>query len=379
MKISPWILLFAVSWGGLSALAQTNAASSPAPAPAPGAGPGAMPVSGSVTDEQVFDPPARAIAKAALNIRGRPAFKGEVIGHFPKGAEASVLELFTLRKPAKDEPARWARVALPTNTAVWVFADYIDPNTKTVTARRVNVRGGPGENYSVVGHLLKGTTVSEVRRKNRWIQIETPADAFGFVAADYLELEAAAVAPAVAQITPAPAAQPPAQPAPAAQPPAQPAPAPSPPAQPAPALTPPTQPPPAAVATPPPTTPPTETPAAPAENPPKPAEPAPIVAPEPTATPPAETPPPAGMLLYTPERVILREGILRRVYNILAPADYELQIPASGEIVDYIQPKEKENLKRYIGKRVLVTGTEVLDQRWPRTPVLQVQKLELAP
>ena len=85
------------------------------------------------------------------------------------------------------------------------------------------------------------------------------------------------------------------------------------------------------------------------------------------------------MINYTLERVITREGILRRVYNVGAPEDFELQIPHSGEVIDFIQPQEKQNLKAYIGHDVFITGVEVLDPRWPRTPILKVRKLEPAP
>jgi hypothetical protein len=36
-------------------------------------------------------------------------------------------------------------------------------------------------------------------------------------------------------------------------------------------------------------------------------------------------------------------------------------------------------LKKFKGKKVVVTGEELMDTRWPSTPVLEVQTLELAP
>ena len=35
------------------------------------------------------------------------------------------------------------------------------------------------------------------------------------------------------------------------------------------------------------------------------------------------------------------------------------------------------DLRRYKGLNVLVTGEEGLDERWPNTPVLTIQKIQL--
>lgn len=286
-------------------------------------------------DDHVFQPPVTATVKDALNVRGQAALKSEAVAHLHKGDSVNVSELMTLRKPRKNEPANWARITLPSSASVWIFADYIDSKTMTVLAKKVNLRGGPGENYSVIGRLEKGTAIKEVGRRNGWIRIETPADAYGFVDADYLELQTNA-APVAVQ-APAPAA--------------------------------PAAPPPEIAATAP----------APASEP---AKPAAIVAPEPSAaiaTPPetpatAEAPPPK-----TIERIISREGVLRRTINVQAPADYELHDGVSGELIDYVQPQPKQDLKAYVGTRVMVSGPEVLDHRWPRTPILEVQTVDHAP
>jgi uncharacterized protein YgiM (DUF1202 family) len=288
-------------------------------------------------EERLLDPPATATVKDNLNVRGQPALIGEVVGLLHKGDTVTVLETMTLRKPRKDEPAKWARIALPTNTPVWVFAEYVDSKSMTITRKRVNFRGGPGENYSVLGRLQKGDTVEEIRRKNGWIQIKTPATAYAFVDADYLDIAEPqpSPAPVVAETKPAP----PPETAPA------PAPAPAPVAQSAAA---PATPPPSALA-------PTPPPAIPAP------EPAPA------------TPSPA------PERVVTREGILRRTYSLQAPTDYELRDLTKDEMIDFIEPRPKENLKKFVGLRVTVTGPEVLDPRWTKTPILELQKLEPVP
>src|SRR5438445_5281038 len=95
--------------------------------------------------------PASEIAtvnQSKVNVRGQPALVGEVITQLNKGDQVNFLEEISLEKPKAGEPAKWAKIKMPANTPVWVFASFIDPATKTVAARRLNLRAGPGENYS---------------------------------------------------------------------------------------------------------------------------------------------------------------------------------------------------------------------------------------
>ena len=97
-----------------------------------------------------------------------------------------------LDKHAAGEPAQWAKIASPTNTHTWVSARFINPTNKTVLPKKLNLRAGPGENYSVLGVIERGTPVNEIITKNGWTEIETPASTYAFVAAMYLKQEAAA-------------------------------------------------------------------------------------------------------------------------------------------------------------------------------------------
>ena len=80
-------------------------------------------------------------------------------------------------------------IALPSGTKVWIDSRFVDTTNKVVSVKKLNLRGGPGENYSVLGLLEKGATFTEVTSKGDWTQIETPASAFAFVAASYLKQE----------------------------------------------------------------------------------------------------------------------------------------------------------------------------------------------
>jgi len=135
------------------------------------------------------------VAAPQVNVRGQAGLKGEMITHLFKGDSVNVLEQINLSKHASDEPAQWAKISFPTNAHVWVSAKYIDADNKTVKSKKLNLRAGPGENFSVIGTIEQGTPVNEIQTKRGWVEIEPPADTYAFVAAMYLNQQPVAVAP----------------------------------------------------------------------------------------------------------------------------------------------------------------------------------------
>jgi uncharacterized protein YgiM (DUF1202 family) len=215
MKMNCWLTLGVMV--ALSAVAQDNTNSSntlppiPAPsaavAPAPATEPAIAPAPAPV--KPLHEPPVSLVPGPAqvvanINARGQAGLKGEVVSHLKKGETVTVLEQINLDKHKANEPAQWAKIALPSSTHVWVKASYVDAASKTVTAKKLNMRGGPGENYSVLGIIERGTAVNEITTKGDWIQIDPPGNSYAFVAAMYLKQEA--------QLAPAPAPVPEAQP-----------------------------------------------------------------------------------------------------------------------------------------------------------------------
>ena len=304
------------------------------------------------------------VAADNVNLRGQAGLQGEVVGHVKKGDTVTVLAEITLDKPKAGEPAQWAKISLPADEKVWINSKYIDPGSKVVTATKLNLRGGPGENYSVLGVIEKGTAVTAITTKEAWLQIETPASAFAFVSASLLKQEPAganvpAQPPVVAAETPQipPPAAPPATP-----PPAPPTPtivAEAPPVAP-PAAAPPTEPPQPTITsvTPEPAAPETTT--------------SPVVAaPSPTLAPDNDTnlPPP-------PPREVAHQGSVRHSVSLVAPTYFELYDPASDKAIDYLYTTTTNlNLQRYDGLEITVSGKEAMDPRWKDTPVLTVEKI----
>ena len=180
------------------------APSTPAPAvePAPSAAPvkhkkhkAAAPAK-AITEPAVALVPGPAEVAANINARGQAGLKGEVVTHLKKGDTVTVLGQINLDKHKAGEPAQWAKIALPSSTHAWVKSSYIDATSKTVSAKKLNLRAGPGENFSVLGVIERGTAVNQISTKDDWMQIDPPANSYAFVAAMYLKQEAPAPAPA---------------------------------------------------------------------------------------------------------------------------------------------------------------------------------------
>jgi len=293
-------------------------------------------------------PGPATIVTSNVNVRGQAALNSEVVTRLSKGETVMVLEQINLDKHKADEPAQWAKIAFPTNAHAWVSTAFIDATNKTVLPRRLNLRSGPGENFNVVGLLERGAPVREVVTKGNWMEIEAPANAYAFVAAEYLKQELPVIAAAAAAAAPAPAPTP----APVVEAPRI---APAPTEAPTPA--------PAVVPAPAPAAPPTATPAAPPTMTPAP-EPAPAV---PTV---AEGPPPV--------RVVSHEGVVRNTRSIQSPTKFEIFDPASGRSVDYLYTTTTNlDLSHWMGRRIIVTGEEGLDERWGNTPVITIQRIQV--
>lgn len=381
-----------------------------------------------------------AVVKAArINVRGQPTTGSEIVTQLKQGEKITVLEEIVHPKPAKDEPAKWLRIALPSNTPVWVSTLFL--TNGTVAVSRLNVRSGPGENFSVIGRVPKGATVKELRRNGDWLEIEAPASTFAYIAADLVIRQAGGPAPAApasvgqlatkskssgkaadksgkqfAKATPkgppitAPDTKPaldpvevkPIVPAPVALPPGVVAVVKPPPVAPPPAVLAPTPPPVVAVVEPKPEPVKVPPPAALTENVPPPADPYAStgrykIEPEPpqrgvgawfkglfSRKPAAEKAKPASTTAKPavdegplPMRIVTREGVVARSWNLQTPSDWALQDAESGRVINYLWATSTNipwaTLK---GRTIVVTGEEALDVRWPNTPVLKIETLK---
>jgi uncharacterized protein YgiM (DUF1202 family) len=292
--------------------------------------------------------PGPAVAREKnVNVRGQAAINSEIVVHLKRGDLVTVLEEVTIKKPKTDEPARWAKVSLPADAGVWVSTQFINRENKTVVPKRLNVRSGPGENYSILGRIDRGSVVKELEIKGEWMKIEAPTNAYAFVAAHLLSTDPADLGPALAKANPPPPAVAPPPPVVAVVPPPTTV---APATDPVPATPPP---PPPTVAVPPPPIPASLTPVAP-------------------PPPPADEPP--------PKRIVTREGVVKGSASIQAPTYFVLRNLDNNKTINYLfAPDTNVVMKGYHLQRVRVTGEEILDERWPNTPVIHIDAIEAVP
>jgi uncharacterized protein YgiM (DUF1202 family) len=281
--------------------------------------------------------PGPAVVEANhVNVRGQARLKSEVVARLAKEQRVIVIEEIVRNNSGPDEPSAWAKILLPSDVHVWINSGFINSTNKTVKPKKLNVRSGPGENFSVLGRLEHGDAVTQINAKGEWLEIEAPTNAFAFVAAQYLKQEPLAL------------------------------------------VTSPTEPPPAtapvtnetAIAAAPTETPATTTAAAPAANTNASPETAAAAALAAAMTPAAQEP--------LPKRIVEREGIVRGTFSIQAPTHFVLISPENGSRIDYLYTTSTNlDLRRYKGMRIVVAGEEGLEERWGNTPVLTIQKIQV--
>ena len=275
-------------------------------------------------------PGPAVVAANRVNVRGRAGLVGEVIGKLTNGEPVTVIEEITLKHSKADEPSAWAKIVLPATAHTWVHSSYIDRASGTVKATKLNLRGGPGENYSVLGTLQKGDAVKEIESKGAWTEIQPPANAYAFVAAQYLKQESPAI---VADTT-----------------------------MPPPDTT-------NTVAENPVVAPITETPIEPAGTTNEVAS---------TGTNDMTSAPEETVVEPPPPRVVLREGIVRTTVSIQAPTRFELVSPDNFRPINYLFTISTNlDLSRYKGMHIIVTGEEGLDERWRNTPIITIQRIQV--
>jgi len=333
----------------LPAVAQEDAA--PDAPTIPEITPSSPPPAVEAESAPVTPPPASAqrvgVIKAQnVNVRAKADLQSEIVVQLQQGDRVTILEEVPVAAPKKGEPATWLKIALPPASAAWVSGKFVDPSTGIVKADLLNVRGGPGEQFSVLGRIKQGTVVGIIEGKGDWIRIEPPLDAAAYVAAFLVSTQPGAVPVEVVVTAP---------------------------------LTTPTQPPPIEPAT----TDPTLAPE------PIPVETIEIV--EPVET---DVPPEVDLVLVEddmveeelilpeppPKRIVRREGIVLRSLSIQAPTSFVLQNLDSRRVINYLNaPSTNVVLLDFYGKRVVVSGEELLDERWMNTPVLNIESIEPVP
>ncbi|NAZ37924.1 SH3 domain-containing protein [Rubellimicrobium sp. CFH 75288] len=89
--------------------------------------------------------------------------------------------------PAEDEPVEAASAQSATEdeaAPVEVAAPTVE--RRRVTGDRVNMRGGPGTDFAVVGQMGAGEIAEVIGQQNGWLQVRTPDGQEGWMSARFL-------------------------------------------------------------------------------------------------------------------------------------------------------------------------------------------------
>ena len=111
-----------------------------------------------------------------VNLRAKADMQAEVVGQIADG------EFLNARSFQGD----WVEVAPPGNVELWVHREFIKDNQ--VMAPKLYVRSGPGINYTAVGTLMRGDTITPKGDFGEWIKIVPPAICSLWVNRSYVQV-----------------------------------------------------------------------------------------------------------------------------------------------------------------------------------------------
>jgi hypothetical protein len=127
---------------------------------------------------------------------------------FGQNEPVNILEEITLAAPKAGEPRKWYRVQVPLDAGLWVHPQFLhnqrivnivgndgkpSPHTyASVKPNRLNVHGGAGDAFPVLGQLPQGTDVALTgAQKGKWLEIFAPGNCSVYVASQFVKLLAA--------------------------------------------------------------------------------------------------------------------------------------------------------------------------------------------
>ncbi len=135
------------------------------------------------------------LKKDRVNLRVYPSVTRPIICTMPKDTEFVALQRATNDSPIEGEEKDWFIVRYNVSNNVWVKSSYLSTNLlgDVSATENVNLRYGPGTENAKLGVLRKGTLVTVKETSGGWTRIEKPIglEPKGFVAAKYVELKGA--------------------------------------------------------------------------------------------------------------------------------------------------------------------------------------------
>lgn len=345
-----------------------------------------------------------------VSARGKATVHSQLVFRFGQNEPVNLLEEITLAAPKAGEPRKWYRVQVPLDAGLWVHHEFLhnqrivtivgndgkpSPHTyASVKPNRLNVRGGAGDAFPVLGQLPQGTDVALTgAQKGKWLEIFAPGNCSVYVASQFVKRANDNVANIVEvptlPVQPQPDIQPqppiilPLQPGTIA--PSVPGAAPAVPAETTITVDPKTFGNPGGTTTPggvgilpkpPKPTAPAITKLIEPAKPAVPTKPVQVAKANPNLPPPSK---PVVDKNGAPIRIVTREGIVHRTLSLSAPSRYVLEHLESGKTINFLitqHPALEKKMEKLLGRRILVSGQEAMDARNQHTPVLIIKTLK---
>jgi len=345
-----------------------------------------------------------------VSARGKATVHSQLVFRFGQNEPVNLLEEITLAAPKAGEPRKWYRVQVPLDAGLWVHHQFLhnqrivtivgndgkpSPHTyASVKPNRLNVRGGAGDAFPVLGQLPQGTDVALTgAQKGKWLEIFAPGNCSVYVASQFVKRANGNVANIVEvptlPVQPQPDIQPqppiilPLQPGTIA--PSVPGAAPAVPAETTITVDPKTFGNPGGTTTPggvgilpkpPKPTAPAITKLIEPAKPAVPTKPVQVAKANPNLPPPSK---PVVDKNGAPIRIVTREGIVHRTLSLSAPSRYVLEHLESGKTINFLitqHPALEKKMEKLLGRRILVSGQEAMDARNQHTPVLIIKTLK---
>lgn len=95
-----------------------------------------------------------------VNLRAKASDQSEVVAQVSNGAKLTV----------KSMGEEWVELLPPPSVSLWVHRDMVKDGV--ATASKLNVRAGPGINYSIVARLAKGERVNVRGPQGEWLEVD---------------------------------------------------------------------------------------------------------------------------------------------------------------------------------------------------------------
>lgn len=118
-----------------------------------------------------------SVAGDKVNLREGPSTQSAVVWELGKGFPLKII----------GRKGKWLKVSDFENDVGWIYEDVVSRKPHLVvkvnrnSAKRVNVRSGPGTKYEIIGKAEYGVVFETLERKNGWVKVRHEDGLIGWI------------------------------------------------------------------------------------------------------------------------------------------------------------------------------------------------------